>query len=392
MARGQGRAYRPTYRDTHGTLRCADTWWIDYTTGGQRHREPTDATTKSAALDVLRVRVGDRQAGKIVGRPDRVVLAEYVKGEDGKDKLVGGLRALVERQYALDGRKSVARVQEAYKHLEAFFGAGERVANITKLRVDAYAESRLAAGRARATVNNELAQLRRGFRLGIEAGLLAVMPVFKLPKPHNARSGFFETADVAALMLELPADARRDLVQFLRLTGWRRDEGRLLQWAAVDMDGETIRLEEARSKSGRSRVFPFHANKSERDSVAVKIKELLADRWAVRDGLYVFPRDGQPIGVQAVRHAWAGATKRAGLAGRLIHDLRRTAARDFRRAGVDEGTIMRLCGWETRSMFDRYNVIDEHDLASAVAKRDGKVAAKSEAPAPAPAPLSSSAP
>jgi hypothetical protein len=30
---------------------------------------------------------------------------------------------------------------------------------------------------------------------------------------------------------------------------------------------------------------------------------------------------------------------------------------------------MRLCSWETRSMFDRYNIIDEADLATAVAKR-----------------------
>lgn len=52
-----------------------------------------------------------------------------------------------------------------------------------------------------------------------------------------------------------------------------------------------------------------------------------------------------------------------------VRDLRRSAARDYRRAGVSEGEIMALCGWETRAMFDRYNVIDEADLAQAVAKR-----------------------
>jgi hypothetical protein len=48
------------------------------------------------------------------------------------------------------------------------------------------------------------------------------------------------------------------------------------------------------------------------------------------------------------------------LDGMLVHDLRRTAVRDFRRAGVSEGEIMNLCGWCTRSMFDRHNIIDKH--------------------------------
>ena len=74
---------------------------------------------------------------------------------------------------------------------------------------------------------------------------------------------------------------------------------------------------------------------------------------------------------------------RAGLggvvAGRITHDLRRTAVRDFLEAGVDEGTIMLLCDWKTRSVFDRYNIINQDRLAAAVAKRfNGTVAAQSE--------------
>ena len=102
---------------------------------------------------------------------------------------------------------------------------------------------------------------------------------------------------------------------------------------------------------------------------APTLTALLDARWAARDGVYVFHRDGQPLGIGAVRSAWKRACKRAGLVGRLVNDLRRSAARDFRQAGVSEGEIMRLCGWETRSMFDRYNIIDEADLAAAVAQR-----------------------
>ena len=76
----------------------------------------------------------------------------------------------------------------------------------------------------------------------------------------------------------------------------------------------------------------------------------------------------------------------------LVHDLWRTAARDFRRAGVAEGEIMKLCGWRTRSTFDRYSIIDEADLAAAVAKLfgNGKQAANIEASSAVPDSVSSS--
>ena len=341
--RGQGRVFRPKVRG-----RPTAVWWLDYSHLGERHRESANTTSKTEAQRLLRQKLTEREAGKVVGWPERVLLDD--------------LRALVERQYELDGRRSKGRLAQYWVHLGRLLGLETRVIEIGGMRLDAYAAARLAEGAARQTVNNELSALRRGFRLAINKGLLTAMPVFHLPKVQNVRSGFFEDGDFAALLLELPADIR-DLVQFLRATGWRRDEARLLTWSSVDMEGETIRLENARSKSGKPRLFPF--------GLAPALATLLQVRWETRNGLYVFHREGQPIGIGALRSAWRRATKRAGLLGRLVHDLRRSAARDFRRAGVSEGEIMRLCGWETRSMFDRYNIIDEDDLAAAVAKRFG---------------------
>src|SRR2546430_6815332 len=149
MSRGQGRAYQ-----RHSV------WWIDYSMGGKRHREPTDAATKQDAQDILRKRIGDRQAGKLIGRPDRVLLAEYEKDTEGKERLVGGLRWLHETQHDLDGLRSKERAKQAWNHIEKFFRAPTRVTAVTPLRLGEYAQARAARGAAPQAGDNEVSGRR----------------------------------------------------------------------------------------------------------------------------------------------------------------------------------------------------------------------------------------
>ena len=68
------------------------------------------------------------------------------------------------------------------------------------------------------------------------------------------------------------------------------------------------------------------------------------------------------------RGTWEKARVAAGVSGLLFHDLRRTAARNFRRAGIAEGVIMKIGGWRTRSVFERYAIVSQTDVQDALEK------------------------
>jgi len=136
------------------------------------------------------------------------------------------------------------------------------------------------------------------------------------------------------------------------------------------------------AKNGEGRTFPFRT--------LPVLAALLARQRAARCGLFVFHhRAGRPI--PDFYASWKSAEKPASvrrydngleevvrpqLVGRIPHDLRRTAVRNLVRAGVPEKTAMRLTGHKTRSVFDRYDIVNEQDLADAAPKLDPRVSGK----------------
>ena len=85
----------------------------------------------------------------------------------------------------------------------------------------------LEEGAARASVNRELAYLRRGFKLMLKAGDISAIPaVIELLQGENVRKGFVAPAEFASLSEKIADADARDLVAFLYNAGWRSGEGK----------------------------------------------------------------------------------------------------------------------------------------------------------------------
>jgi hypothetical protein len=56
-----------------------------------------------------------------------------------------------------------------------------------------------------------------------------------------------------------------------------------------------------------------------------------------------------------------------------LHDFRRTTARDLSRAGIPDRIAMSNMEHKTQSIYDRYNIVNEGDIARAFMQAAGGV-------------------
>jgi integrase len=238
-----------------------------------------------------------------------------------------------------------------------------RALEVTSEAVDTFITELLDVGKAAATVNRSTQLLTQAFQLAVDRKRLSSVPAIRhLSEKGNERQGFFSELEFRRVVENLPIYLQ-DFARFGYLTGWRKGEIASLRWQ--DVEGDIIRLRADNSKNGEGRSVTLNGELEElikRRRVARQVKTktgaLLAE--------LVFHHDGQPI--VDLRKAWATASRMAGVPGKLFHDLRRTAVRNMIRAGVPEKVAMSISGHKTRSMFDRYNIIDEKDQREAMQK------------------------
>ena len=309
-------------------------YYVAYRWDGREYRESARSTDVAVAERLLATRVAERRGHGHAG----VLTFDDLVAWYLDDYEVRRLRTL-----------NTARGRVA--NLRATFGARPATA-ITPDAIRAYQRTRRAAGAAAATVNRETSALSRMLHLAVRSGALAQRPVFpERLEERGPRQGFFEHADYLAVRRHLPP-AYQDVLDFAYYSGWRKREILELRWSEVDEPGGVVRLSPERSKTRVGRVLP----------IVAPIAAVLTRRRAHRQGAdpLVFRRDA--VTVRAWRTAWPAACRRAGVPERLLHDCRRTAARNLVRAGVPERVAMQLTGHRSRAIFDRYTIVREDEL------------------------------
>ncbi len=326
-----------------------ETWWLLYYHNGKRIRESSKSTRKMVAKKLLEQRTGEIAQGKLPG----VHFDKMTFDELAEDFLT---------DYRVNGRKSLPSAALYVSHLTRSF-AGHRASNIDTIGVRKHVAMRQREGAANASINRELAALKRMISLAVKAGKMDRAPHIPMLKENNVRKGFFEHGEFLALREALP-EYLKGFVSFAYKSGWRRSEISGLTWRQVDRVQGIITLNPGETKNDAARTFYLDD----------ELNAVIDEQWELRKRSgklvpYVFPNQHGTDRVKQFSKTWKRVCLEAEIGPKLFHDFRRTAVRNMVRAGIPERVAMMISGHRTRDVFERYNIVSDVDLRLAAERQ-----------------------
>jgi hypothetical protein len=175
---GDGRVYQRT---------GSKNLWVEYWFEGVQHRELTGADDTGLARVFLLKRIVEKRAAS-------VGLAEFISPQRVMlEKLLDNL----EDDYRINGRKSLSQLHYHLRTVRRRL-RGLRAVELDSVRVRAYIRQRQEEEAKNATINRELAALRRALNLACQDGLLRQVSHFPKLPGRNVRKSFFEQEQAVA--------------------------------------------------------------------------------------------------------------------------------------------------------------------------------------------------
>jgi integrase len=295
--------------------------------------------------------------------------SQQKSGNEGWDKAAQDLLAW----YAAYGTRNPKVASGRVKQLTVFFH-GWRLADIDAAAVIDYINHRKAQGCANATINADLAVLRKTLRVAQELGKLNTVPRVWMLRPAPPRAGFFEKAQFERVVSVLPPDLGL-VVRIGYTPGWGlSSEVFTLTCRQFDRAEGCLRLEPGIAKNRDARIAYLTPELVEGIvEQLTHVKDLERRTGAIVPWLFPYLR-GRHIGecIRSFRNRWEKACRIAGCPGMIRHDLRRTTCRNMINRGVPERVVMQVMGHKTRSMLDRYAIVSPEDLRDAARRLSDK--------------------
>jgi integrase len=301
--------------------------WIKYYSAGKPIRESTQTRDFREAARFLRQRLAEAEANP----------ADSPRIEQLAENLF--------RDYRINEHRSLDDVEARWRlHLKPFLGSIPAT-ELDSRQLERYVDRRREEHASNATINRELACLKRMVRLAYQASPPRVpsVPHFPHLKENNVRQGFVTPEQFTELVANCKDLWLRAMLETAYSYGWRVSELLNLRVGQVDLVARTIRLDPGSTKNQEGREVTIESG-----TLLQLIRHCVEGK---RPEDHVFTRGDKPI--RDFRKSWENLCTAAGVPDLLFHDLRRTAARNLRAAGIAEEVIMRIAGWRTSSMFKR---------------------------------------
>lgn len=316
-----------------GLAKRGNTWWMSFMYRGQQIRRTTGTGDKRLAEAILsKVKV-------------QIIEGRFFEKQEAQERSLTELMDRYASEHAAR-RANHRRELTSIQNLKGFFG-NPKLDHITPKLIVAYKNKRYTDGVKPATINRELATLKKAFNLARrEWEWCTDNPVCRvsMERENNTRDRWLTVEEEQRL---LPASAPwlREIVVFAVNTGMRMGEILALTWTGVDLFRRTVTV--FRSKNGERRTIPVNSI----------VLDLLKHKYAVRSGMTdcVFhSQTGTSLDGSNIRRGLNAALTLAKIHDFHFHDLRHTFATRIVQAGVDLYKVQRLLGHKSPIMTQRY--------------------------------------